>query len=86
MDNVRCTGREARLEDCYSTSQHDCYHSEDAGLRCAGKLNNIPAKGAPHQEIYEIVYPTFAYIHIENQLASTDISNKYLTVFGKPTS
>ena len=40
LDNLRCVGTENRLVDC----QHNgigidnCAHSEDAGLRCAGKF------------------------------------------------
>ena len=36
LDNVRCTGTEARLIDCPARpiGEHNCVHSEDAGVRC----------------------------------------------------
>ena len=34
LDDVRCSGSETGLLDCPSTSQHNCVHSEDAGVRC----------------------------------------------------
>ena len=36
--NVECTGSEDRLEDCPASDvgDHDCSHSEDAGVACQG--------------------------------------------------
>ena len=36
LDNVRCTGTEARLIDCPANTigSHNCIHSEDASVRC----------------------------------------------------
>ena len=34
MDNVRCTGTESTLTSCRYTTDHNCGHSEDAGVRC----------------------------------------------------
>lgn len=34
LDNVGCSGSEERLIDCYYSSQIDCSHSDDAGVRC----------------------------------------------------
>ena len=34
MDDVACRGDESSLVSCQHTSQHDCVHSEDAGVRC----------------------------------------------------
>ena len=36
LDDVGCTGREARLVDCShgGTGVHNCIHSKDAGVRC----------------------------------------------------
>ena len=38
LDEVRCLGTESRLVDCPANTlgQHDCGHSEDAGVRCTG--------------------------------------------------
>ena len=35
LDNVACTGSEQRLINCpYDSHTADCFHSEDAGVRC----------------------------------------------------
>ena len=36
MDEIRCTGRERRLQDCQFDGwfKHNCKHTEDAGVRC----------------------------------------------------
>ena len=34
MDNVRCTGSEARLIDCPHVTQHNCTHFGDVSVRC----------------------------------------------------
>ena len=34
LDEVRCTGSEQRLIDCRYNSNHDCFHFEDAHVRC----------------------------------------------------
>uniref|UniRef100_A0A9L0IYP6 Scavenger receptor cysteine rich family member with 4 domains n=1 Tax=Equus asinus TaxID=9793 RepID=A0A9L0IYP6_EQUAS len=38
LDNVGCTGTEARLSDCFHLGwgQHNCGHHEDAGALCSG--------------------------------------------------
>ena len=41
MDDVHCTGTESTLTSCTHTTNHDCGHSEDAGLICACKHFNI---------------------------------------------
>ena len=40
LDNVRCTGSEARLFSCPSNvvGDNDCSHSEDAGVRCSIRM------------------------------------------------
>ena len=34
MDNVACTGDEDALVNCTYSPDHDCDHSEDAGVEC----------------------------------------------------
>ncbi|XP_022082424.1 putative DMBT1-like protein isoform X2 [Acanthaster planci] len=38
MDDVECTGSESYLSSCYFTRNHNCDHSEDAGVICNGQL------------------------------------------------
>ncbi|XP_019855599.1 PREDICTED: deleted in malignant brain tumors 1 protein-like isoform X1 [Amphimedon queenslandica] len=35
MDNVQCDGTESYLTNCIHTTNHDCSHYEDAGVRCS---------------------------------------------------
>ena len=37
LDNVQCNGTESYLTNCTHITNHNCGHSEDAGVRCAGK-------------------------------------------------
>ena len=39
MDNVNCVGNESNLLNCTHLINHNCIHSEDAGVECAGKLS-----------------------------------------------
>ena len=41
LDNISCRGTESRLIDCPASpiGQHNCGHSEDAGVRCQGTAN-----------------------------------------------
>ena len=38
IENVQCNGNESHLEECPSSDvgDHDCSHSEDAGVSCQG--------------------------------------------------
>ena len=38
MDEVGCTGTEGTLASCSHITAHDCSHSEDVGVTCAGAL------------------------------------------------
>ncbi len=37
LDNVRCTGSEQNLTNCYHNGwgNHTCQHSQDAGVKCS---------------------------------------------------
>ena len=39
LDNVVCSGTESSLLECRTNpiGQHNCDHSEDAGVRCEGE-------------------------------------------------
>lgn len=37
FDEVQCTGTERSLSECTFTTDHNCDHSEDAGVICIGK-------------------------------------------------
>ena len=41
LDNVVCTGVESSLLECQSNpiGEHNCDHSEDAGVRCESKVS-----------------------------------------------
>ena len=38
LDDVQCDGTESYLTNCTHITNHNCAHSEDAGVRCAGML------------------------------------------------
>ena len=38
LDNLRCTGEEARLDECPHTKNHNCHHLEDVGLSCSNEV------------------------------------------------
>ena len=40
LDNVQCVNSEPNLLQCTHVTQHNCHHSEDAGVQCTlpGKL------------------------------------------------
>ena len=38
FDEVQCTGVEGSLGECEFVTDHDCDHSEEAGVICIGNL------------------------------------------------
>lgn len=39
MESVQCFGSETHLNNCTASTDHDCYHVENAGVKCfAGKF------------------------------------------------
>ena len=51
IENVQCNGNESHLEECPSSDvgDHDCSHSEDAGVSCQGMSLDI-------NNLYEITF------------------------------
>lgn len=39
MDDVRCNGQETSIMNCTFVTNHNCQHSEDAGVRCTSVQN-----------------------------------------------
>ena len=40
LDDVMCSGAESSLLSCPASRNHNCYHGEDAGVRCQiGEFN-----------------------------------------------
>ena len=42
LNNVQCTGTEARLADCPVGTTTTCSHSDDAGVRCRAQTGTVP--------------------------------------------
>jgi len=54
LDDVRCTGSEARLVDCtYDSSTGDCNHGEDASVSCTTRCTNGDAQLVNGPHIYQ---------------------------------
>ena len=46
LDNVACTGSETSLLSCYhDTHTGDCYHYQDAGVRCPVTIREYRSNG-----------------------------------------
>ena len=39
LDDAQCIGIESALLACQHTTNHNCAHSEDAGVTCTGRMN-----------------------------------------------
>ena len=63
LDDVQCSGNEARLIDCvYDSQTSDCSHSRDAGVRCHRKSSTI--KNLYLSSLYSITCCSFIYCTI----------------------
>ena len=40
LDNVQCTGNEQTILQCSHSTIDNCGHSQDAGIRCRGKITS----------------------------------------------
>ena len=45
LDNLECTGSEARLVDCNGATTVDCSHGEDVGLFCLRSFSSVTPFG-----------------------------------------
>ena len=69
LDEVRCTGSEQILNDCPHDDfgDHDCDHSEDAGVRCTGNSSlfttNVETKCCIADNLLHVLLYTHTYVH-----------------------
>jgi hypothetical protein len=63
LDDVQCTGSEARIGDCDHSGwgQHDCTHDEDVGVCCQGVV--CPAVSCTLLSLL-LKFPDFLYVAI----------------------
>ena len=40
LDNIQCTGNEQTILQCSHSTIDNCGHSQDAGIRCRGKITS----------------------------------------------
>ena len=54
IDNVQCNGSESHLDECPSSDvgDHDCSHSEDAGVSCQGMRLDINNYSSFYRKTY----------------------------------
>ncbi|XP_076961482.1 scavenger receptor cysteine-rich domain-containing protein DMBT1-like [Callospermophilus lateralis] len=98
MDDVRCTGHEDALERCAHAgwARHNCRHSEDAGVLCAGPADSaVPKDNAqlfclPHLfravidrgYLRRLGYSSWD-IHLNDNLCRPQVSGRFL-IFNIP--
>ena len=69
LDDVQCTSTESRLIDCPANFNHNCGHSEDAGVRCTssttGKLYLVLIRSTCAPVLIHLIYygATFDVVH-----------------------
>ena len=58
LDNVVCTGDESTLISCPHITNHNCQHSEDAGVRCP----DIPGN---YSNLFNLCIIWYSYFYTE---------------------
>ncbi len=63
LDNVQCSGDEARLVNCSARpiGEHNCVHTEDAGVNCTSELTRTFVDSIIHNVNYFRFGTTYAF-------------------------
>ena len=74
LDNVRCSGNETRLQDCWFgiIGVHDCDHFEDAGVVCMSSGIIILLNHYSHYKVDLQLRPSYATKNFTIILAKTN--------------
>ncbi len=65
LDHVQCSGDEARLVNCnaWPIGQHNCVHTEDAGVNCISKLTRTFVDSISSKSLNNVNYFRFGTIY-----------------------
>ena len=65
LENVQCNGSESSLEDCPASELgvHDCYHSEDAGVKCQGRGDYMHKKNTDTHLEFKMHFPFHRFMY-----------------------
>jgi len=61
LDDVACVGNESRLVDCQYTANHNCFHSEDAGISCKAECKCMTINSHYMHSHYSCSYSNETY-------------------------